>query len=66
MSTDRPAGIALHQIQIEQVMTEDGDLVDWVMAETVEGDAIPLGAALGMLRLAEDTLIRAAMGDDDD
>ncbi len=64
MSTERPAGIALHQIQIEQVMTKDGDIVDWVMAETVDGDDIPLGAALGMLRLAEDSLIRSAMSED--
>lgn len=61
--SERPEGVALHQIKIEQIMTIDGDLIDWVMAETVEGEPIPLGAALGMLRLAEDTLIRSAMGE---
>ena len=54
---DRPTGIALHKIVIEQIMTEDADLIDHLSAETVDGETIPIGAALGMLRLAEDTLL---------
>jgi len=54
---DRPAGVSIHKIVIEQIMTEDGDLIDWLNSETVEGEPIPIGAALGMLRLAEDTLL---------
>jgi hypothetical protein len=44
----------------------DDDVVDYVDASTPDGDDLPLTEALGMMRLAEDTLIRDRMGDDDD
>lgn len=63
--------VILYRIVIEQKLVGDGDLVDVVLSEVVtggagvdEGDPVPLGTALGMLRLAEDTLIREAMGED--
>ncbi len=51
-------------IKITRHLAEDGDLIDKVRAETADGEDLPLTEALGMLRLAEDTLIRERMGDD--
>lgn len=62
------APVVVHRILIEQQLTPDGDIVDWVVSVAVgdqdENTPVPLGTALGMLRLAEDTLIRDAMDED--
>jgi hypothetical protein len=50
------------RVVIERYIAEDGDLVDIVSAETPEGEPLGLAEALGMMRLAEDTLIRDRMG----
>lgn len=49
-------------VKITRRIAEDGDLVDTVEAVTTDGDDLALTEALGMLRLAEDTLIRERMG----
>lgn len=60
----------LSQVVVSRVLTDDGDMVDHVTAQTSDGDELGLAEALGMMRLAEDTLIRARMapadGDDDE
>lgn len=40
-------------------------MIDTVAALDNQGDDMPLTEALGMLRLAEDTLIRVRMGEDE-
>jgi hypothetical protein len=59
--------IVLQQVIITRVMRED-DIVDHVIAIDREGDEIGLAEALGMMRLAEDTLIRSRhdAADDDE
>ena len=41
-------------------------LVDHVVAVDANGDVLPLTEALGMLRLAEDTIIRERMEGEED
>lgn len=50
------------RIEIVRSLGDDGDTV-WVQAKDPSGDTLPLIMSLGMLRLAEDTLIREAMGE---
>lgn len=57
--------IVLQQVIITRVMRED-DIVDHVIAIDRDGDEIGLAEALGMMRLAEDTLIRSRMEDGDE
>ena len=52
------------KIVIAREITEDGDLVDHVVTEDPDGDPIPLTDALGMLRLAEHTIIESRMEGD--
>lgn len=49
------------KIVIAREITEDGDLVDHVVTEDPDGDPIPLTDALGMIRLAEHTIIDSRM-----
>ncbi len=56
--------IVLGQVVITRVMYK-GDIVDHVIAQTPDGDEIGLAEALGMMRLAEDTLIRSREADDE-
>lgn len=60
---DDGEAIVLQQVIITRVLRED-DIVDHVIALDREGDEIGLAEALGMMRLAEDTLIRSRMSDD--
>jgi hypothetical protein len=62
--TDNP-GRAVSRVLVERRMDDDGTLVDWFEAQDAEGDPLPLVETLGMLRLAEDTAIRLAMGETD-
>jgi hypothetical protein len=57
-------GMVLSRVVITRVMTGD-DIVDHVIAATADGDELGLAEALGMMRLAEDTLIRARERDGD-
>lgn len=65
MTDSEHDGMVLGRVIITRVLTDD-DVIDHVIAQTDDGDEIGLAEALGMMRLAEDTLIRARMGDDDD
>ena len=58
-------GVFLARITIERVATED-DIIDRVLAEDAYGDDLGLAEALGMLRLAEHTLIDERMQRVDD
>lgn len=49
------------KIVVAREITDDGDLVDHVVTEDPDGDPIPLSEALGMLRLAEHTIIDSRM-----
>lgn len=51
------------RVTITRFLTDD-DIVDHVTAATAEGDELGLAEALGMMRLAEDTLIRSRQGAD--
>lgn len=56
--------IVIARVVITRVMRED-DVVDHVIAMTADGDQLGLAEALGMMRLAEDTLIRSRQDDTD-
>jgi hypothetical protein len=55
----------LSEIVIQRVLAVEGESDDVVTVEarTPSGDLPPLIELLGMLRMAEDTLIRDAMGE---
>ena len=53
------------RILIERELTDEGHDIVTCSAQDNDGDDLPLIQSLGMLRMAEDTVIRAAMGDDD-
>jgi hypothetical protein len=53
-------------ITITRHIAEDGDLIDYVSTEDSGGNRLSLTEALGMMRLAEDTLIRSIDDDADD
>lgn len=52
------------KIVIAREIAESGDLIDHVITEDPDGDPIPLTDALGMLRLAEHTIIESRMDGD--
>lgn len=56
-------GMILSRVIITRVMTGD-DIVDHVIAASADGNELGLAEALGMMRLAEDTLIRARERDE--
>lgn len=58
-------GMILARVIITRAMTDD-DIVDHVVAQTEDGYELGLAEALGMMRLAEDTLIRSRMDESDD
>lgn len=53
----------LARIEIVRELSDDGQDVVSVMAADGSGDQLPLIESLGMLRMAEDTVIRLAMGE---
>ena len=57
-------GMVIATVTITRVLTDE-DIVDHVIATQADGYELGLAEALGMMRLAEDTLIRSRMGDDD-
>lgn len=62
--TDAPGRI-LARVIVTRVLTDD-DIVDHVIAQTEDGYELGLAEALGMMRLAEDTLIRSRLGEPED
>lgn len=58
-----PDGMEVARITIVRTLTDD-DVVDYVIATDTNGDDLPLTEALGMMRLAEDTIIRERMEDE--
>ena len=66
--TDNDEGLLLTRIVIERRLVGDEDLVVTDFADR-DGDAPPLFETLGLLELAKDTVVRAAMDEispDDD
>lgn len=57
-------GMVLATVTITRVLTGD-DIIDHVSADTSDGYQLGLAEALGMMRLAEDTLIRSRVDDGD-
>lgn len=62
MNEDEDGNIEVGRITIIRVVSPDGDILDAIWAEESNGDEMGLSEALGMMRLAEDTLIRDRMG----
>lgn len=60
-----PDGVEVARITVVRTLT-GGDLVDTVTAADGDGADLPLTEALGMMRLAEDTLIRDRMAEGGD
>jgi hypothetical protein len=60
---DDEPGLTVSRVVVERRVHADGTLVDWFEATDTDGEPLPLVETLGMLRLAEDTAIRAAMGE---
>ena len=58
-------GMVIATVTITRVLTGD-DITDHVVAAQADGYDLGLAEALGMMRLAEDTLIRSRMDGDDD
>ena len=58
-------GMVIARVIVTRVMSND-DIIDHVIAATADGDELGLAEALGMMRLAEDTLIRSRMGYDEE
>jgi hypothetical protein len=57
--------LELARIEIVRVFTADGEDLIWSTTHTEDGEMLPLVEALGMLRMAEDTIIREHMGEAD-
>lgn len=62
---EQETGLVVATITITRTLTSD-DLIDRVTAADDEGNELGLAEALGMMRLAEDTLLRARLDDEDD
>lgn len=56
-------GMEVGRVTIVRRLTDEG-VMDAVTASDAEGDDLPLTEALGMMRLAEDSLIRSRMEDE--
>lgn len=56
-------GMETARVTVVRTLTEDG-IIDYVEAVSPDGAELPLTEVLGMMRLAEDTLIRERLGDD--
>lgn len=64
--SETPSGPILARVTITRYLTDD-DVIDHVTAESGDGDDLGLAEALGMMRLAEHTLIECyTSGDEDD
>jgi hypothetical protein len=61
--TSPDEGIEVARIEITRVLTPEGQDTTWCAATDSQGDPLPLVEALGLLRMAEDTVIRQSMGE---
>jgi hypothetical protein len=59
------ASVVVARIVIERSLSDDGDLIDVQATDELDED-LALVDGLGLLRFAEDTLIRRFMGEEDD
>lgn len=59
--TEPEFGRLVAKIVIARCIGEGGDLIDHVVTEDPEGDPVPVTDALGMLRLAEHTILDSRM-----
>ncbi len=57
-------GMFVAQVMIERRMNNEGGLEDRCYAIDGDGEELPLVEALGMMRLAEDSIIRARMDEE--
>jgi len=57
-------GVFMSRITIERRLTDDDDVVDIVTTEDSSGEDLPVTEALGMLRMAEDTLLHPENNDE--
>ena len=62
MSEPNYDGMVIGRVIITRVLSGN-DILDHVIAMSSEGDEMGLAEALGMMRLAEDTLIRSRLDD---
>lgn len=58
-------GVEIGRVTIVRYLADEG-VMDSVTAANGEGEDLPLTEALGMMRLAEDSLIRSRMENDDE
>ena len=65
MSDDESAEILIATVTVTRVLTNDRDIIR-VVAEDASGDDLALVEALGLLRFAEDSVIRDRMGESPD
>lgn len=57
-------GMVVARVVIERRLTDD-DIVDFVTTEDSSGEDLPVTEALGMMRMAEHTLLTPDASDDD-
>jgi hypothetical protein len=64
--TEELAPVEIARIEITRTLDSDGSDSVWVSSTDENGETLPLVIALGMLRLAEDTVMRICAGEFDD
>lgn len=62
---DEPDGLVLARITVTRYLTDD-DVIDHVTAESNDGTDLGLADALGMMTLAQHTLVESYTHGDDD
>lgn len=66
MTEPADQGVEVARITITRVLGLDGTDSTWCEAVDPDGEPLKLVESLGLLRLAEDTVIRQAMGETDE
>lgn len=62
-----PVGVKVAEISISRwFVSESGECVDYVSAQGQHGETLGITEALGMLRLAEDQILRDRDGDEEE
>lgn len=59
------ASMEVARIEVIREITEAGEDLIWSTTRDADDNPLPLVEALGMLRMAEDTVIRESMGEID-
>jgi hypothetical protein len=65
MSDNEPSEMVIATVTITHVLTDERSII-YVVAEDASGDELSLVEALGLLRFAEDSVIRDRMGETPD